>query len=415
MKGNAIIGQFGGPTSVINSSLCGLIQEGLKSKKIERILGMRYGIQGFMKDEIFNLGKEDPQVIEGLRRTPSSALGSCRYILKDDDFPLIIKQLEKYNIRYFFLIGGNGSMDTIRRIEKYCRKNNYKLNGIGIPKTVDNDLCGTDHAPGFASAARYVCLSVQQAGRHARDMQQVDKYVILQTVGRNTGWLAASAALAKKSESDAPHLIYMPERPLSRERFIAEVKECIKINGWVSIICGEGILWEDRTPVASLQAQNNFSDDIEFGAMGGGSAALNLHKIINQETNYRGEFQITESLSMCAIDRASKIDLQEAYACGVKAIQLAEEGISGVMVSIHRISSSPYQMELKKVPFDEVALCTKPMDDKYINSQGNFVTDEYIKYIRPLVGELPRYSELRFDKNDCYFHKKDYIPYYSNY
>ena len=398
MKGNAIIGQFGGPTSVINSSLCGLIQEGLKSKKVEKILGMRFGIQGFMQDEIFDLGKEDFQVIEGLRQTPSSALGSCRYTLKDKDFPLIIKQLKKYNIRYFFLIGGNGSMDTIRRVEEYCQKNNYKLNGIGIPKTVDNDLCGTDHAPGFASAARYVCLSVQQAGRLARDMQRVDKYVILQTVGRNTGWLAASAALVKKTESDAPHLIYIPERPLSRERFISEVKECINKNRWVSIVCGEGIFWEDGTPVASLQTQNNFSN-IEFGAMGGGSAALTLHKIINQETKYRGEFQITESLSMCAIDRASKIDLEEAYSCGVKAIQLAEEGLSGVMVSLHRISSSPYKVELKTVSLNEVALHTKPMDDKYINDQGNFVTNEYIKYIQPLVGELPRYSELNFIKS----------------
>ncbi len=398
MKGNAIIGQFGGPTSVINSSLCGLIQEGLKSKKIDKVLGMRYGIQGFMNDDVIDLGKEAPQIIEGLRQTPSSALGSCRYILKDEDFPIIMKQLKKYKIGYFFLIGGNGSMDTIRRIEKYCRKNNYKLSGIGIPKTVDNDLCGTDHAPGFASAARYVCLSVQQAGRLARDMQSVDKYVILQTVGRDTGWLAASAALAKKRESDAPHLIYIPERPLSKKRFISEVKECIKKYGWVSIICGEGILWEDGTPVASLQTQNNLSN-IEFGAMGGGSAALTLHKIINQETKYRGEFQITESLSMCAIDRASKIDLEEAYSCGVKAIQLAEEGLSGIMVSLHRISSSPYQVELRSVSLDEVALHTKLMDDKYINAQGNFVTDEYIKYIKPLVGKLPCYSELNFIKH----------------
>jgi len=399
MKGNAIIGQFGGPTSVINSSLCGLVQEGLKSKKIKNVLGMRYGIQGFMKDEIFNLGKEAPQVIEELRQTPSSALGSCRYILKDEDFPIIMEQLKKYNIYYFFLIGGNGSMDTIRRIEKYCRKNNYKLNGIGIPKTVDNDLCGTDHAPGFPSAARYVCLSVQQAGQLARDMQQVDKYVILQTVGRGTGWLAASAALAKKNESDAPHLIYMPERPLSKERFISDVKECIRKIGWVFIICGEGIRWEDGTLVADIQVPDD-SRNIEFGAMGGGSAALNLHKIINLETKYRGEFQITESLSMCAIDRASKVDLQEAYDCGVKAIQLAEEGISDVMVSINRISSSPYQVELKTVSLEEVALNTKLMDSKYINNQGNFVTDEYIKYIKPLIGELPNYSELEFIKSE---------------
>ena len=395
MKGNAIIGQFGGPTSVINSSLCSLIQEGLKSEKINKVLGMKYGIIGFMRDEIVDLEKEDHRVIEGLRRTPSAALGSCRYILKQEDFPLIIKQLKKYNIRYFFLIGGNGSMEVLRQIEKYCKKNNYKLNAIGIPKTVDNDLCGTDHAPGFASAARYVCLSVQQAGRLARDMQSVDKYVVLQTVGRNTGWLAASAALAKKKASDAPHLIYIPERPISRKRFISDIKECIKKYGWVSMVCGEGLLWEDRSFVASLQIQDDFSD-MEFGAMGGGSAALNLHKLIHKETNYRGEFQITESLSMCAIDRASRIDLEEAHACGVKAIKLAEEDVSGMMVSLHRISSSPYKIALSTVPLDKVALNIKPMDDKYINVQGNFVTDAYIDYIKPLVGEIPEYSELKY-------------------
>lgn len=397
-KGNAIIGQSGGPTSVINSSLCGLIQKGLKSEKIERVLGMRFGIQGFMNDEVINLGKEDPQVIKELRQMPSSALGSCRYSLKYEDFSVIMKQLKKYNIRYFFLIGGNDTMDTINRIEKYCREDNYELRAIGVPKTVDNDLCGTDHTPGFASAARYVNISVQQSGRLAGDMQQVDKYVIFQTIGRDTGWLAASAALVKKSESDAPHLIYIPERPLSKEKYISDVKKCIEKNGWVSIVCGEGIRWEDGTLVASSQAQDEFSN-IEFGATGGASAALNLHRLINQETKYRGEFQITESLSMCAIDRASKVDLEEAYACGVKAIQLAEKGISGVMISIHRVNSSPYQVELKTVSLDEVALHTRPIDDKYINDQGNFVTDEYIKYIKPLVGELPSYSELNFIKN----------------
>jgi 6-phosphofructokinase 1 len=229
-------------------------------------------------------------------------------------------------------------------------------------------------------------------------MQQVDKYVILQTVGRDTGWLPASAVLAKKRESDAPHLIYIPERPLSRKRFISDIKKCIEKNGWVSIVCGEGIRWEDGTLVASTQAQDEFLN-IEFGAMGGVSAALNLHRLINQETKYRGEFQITESLSMCAIDRASKVDLEEAYDCGVKAIQLAEKGISGVMISIHRINSSPYQFELKTVLLDEVALHTRPIDDKYINDQGNFVADEYIKYIKPLVGKLPTYGELNFIKH----------------
>lgn len=397
MKRNAIIGQLGGPTAVINSSLCGLIQEGQKSKKIKHLLGMRDGIIGFMRDKIIDLGKEDTKVIQALCRTPSSILGSCRYILQKKDFPLILRQLRKYDIGYLFLIGGNGTMKINQQIEQYCKKKGYPICVIGIPKTVDNDLCGTDHAPGFASAARYICLSVQQAGRLARDMRSVDKYVILQTVGRNTGWLAASSALAKKKEVDAPHLIYIPERPLSRERFLSDVKQCIKKYGWVSIVCGEGILWEDKSFVASLTLNNDHTD-FEFGAMGGGSAALNLHKLIHKETNYRGEFQITESLSMCAIDRASKVDLEEAYACGVKAIKLVEEGTSGVMVSIHRISSSPYRIELSTVPLEKVALKIKPMDNKYINDQGNFVTEEYIKYLKPIVGKLPNYSELNYIK-----------------
>jgi len=397
MKKNAIIGQFGGPTSVINSSLCGLIQEGLKSNRLRHILGMRDGIIGFLQDRIVDLGKENSEMIQALRHTPSSILGSCRYILQQGDLPLILRQLQKYDIGYFFLIGGNGTMEINRQISRYCKEKNYPLCVIGIPKTVDNDLCGTDHAPGFASAARYICFSVQQAGRLAHDMQSVDKYVILQTVGRNTGWLAASSALAKKKPEDAPHLIYIPERPLSRERFLSDVRKCIKKYGWVSIVCGEGILWEDQNFVASLHTQNDHLD-IEFGAMGGGSAALNLHKLIHQETDYRGEFQITESLSMCAIDRASKVDLEEAHACGVKAIKLAEEGVSDVMVSISRTHSAPYRIELNTVPLEEVALKIKPMDDQYINAQGNFVTDEYIKYIKPLVGKLPIYTELNFIK-----------------
>lgn len=397
MKRNAVIGQLGGPTSVINSSLCGLIQAGLKSKKINHILGMRDGIIGLLKDEIVDLGREKPEVIQALWHTPGSILGSCRYILKKDDFPLILKHFQKYDIGYVFLIGGNGTMQINKQIEQYCKENNYQVCIIGIPKTVDNDLCGTDHAPGFASAARYICLSVQQAGRLARDMQSVDKYVVFQNVGRNTGWLAASAALAKKKESDAPHLIYIPERPLSRERFLSDVEDCIKKYGWVYIVCGEGIKWKDDRFVASLHAENSHND-FEFGAMGGGSAALNLHKIIHQKTNFRGEFQITESLSMCAIDRASRLDLEEAYACGVKAIKLAEENISGVMVSIIRTNSSPYQVKLSTVPFESIALKIKPMDDNYINSQGNFVTGEYLDYLKPLVGDLSDYSELSYQK-----------------
>ena len=306
----------------------------------------------------------------------------------------MFKQLERYNIGYVFLIGGNGTMEICRQIDQYCKKNSFQIKIIGIPKTVDNDLCKTDHAPGFASAARYICLSVLQGGRLAQDMKSIDKYVVLQTVGKSSGWLAASSAFAKRKETDAPHLIYIPERPLSKEKFLLDVKRCFEKYGWAYIVCGEGIRWTDGSFIASHYSGSDKSDIKEFGAMGGGSAALNLHKIIYQETGHRGEFQITESLSMCAIDRVSKVDIEEAHACGVKAVKLTDEGISGVMVSLVRTSSNPYKIELTTVPFEEVALKVKAMDDKYINLQGNYVTEEYIKYLKPLIGKIPRYCEI---------------------
>ncbi len=355
---------------------------------------MQYGIEGFMNDEIIDLGKQKSSIIEGLRKTPSSALGSCRHKVKEEDFPKILAQLKKYDIHYFFLIGGNDTMDTIHRVEEYCRKVNYEITGIGLPKTVDNDLFGTDHTPGYASAGRYAALSVQQAGRLACDMQRVDKFVILQTVGREAGWLAAASALAKKEEQDAPHIIYMPERRLNINKVLADVKNCIKNYGWVSIVCGEGILFEDGTPVSASLTKDKFSNT-EFGAMGGTGAALNLHKIIAAETGYRGEFQITESLPMCAIDRASVVDLKEAYECGVKAIALANKGLTGVMVSIKRLSSTPYKVEYVTVPLKEVAVKAKPMESKYISADGNFVTKEFINYAAPLIGGLNCFSVLK--------------------
>lgn len=393
MKGNVLVGQSGGPTSVINSSLCGVVTGALTSSEMPAVYGMRYGIEGFMQGEMVYFNDIKKDIIEGLRQTPGSALGSSRYKLKDDDLPMIRDLLEKHHIRYLFLIGGNDTMDTIHRIEAYCAGTGYELRGIGVPKTVDNDLYGTDHTPGFASAARYMALSVQQAGRLAGDMQRVDRFVVFQTIGRDAGWLAAASALAKQREQDAPHLVYMPERPLDRGRVLADAIGTIEKYGWCFIVIGEGVTWQDGTPVSASSARDNFSN-IEFGAMGGASAALNLHSLLAAETGYRGEFQVTESLPMCAIDRASSIDLEEAYACGEEAVKLALEGTSGVMVSIERVSSSPYGVRYGHVPLKEVAVRAKPMPDSYINPEGNHVTGEFIEYASPLVGSFATYSIL---------------------
>ncbi|HLP71567.1 MAG TPA: 6-phosphofructokinase [Bacteroidales bacterium] len=392
-KGNALIGQSGGPTSVINSSLSGVIEAAQSSKSIGDIYGMHYGIEGLMKEWLYDLGKQSKKVIEGLRRTPSSALGSSRHKVQEKDLPLILEVLKKYDIRYFFLIGGNDTMDTVHRVEEYCRANKYDLTGVGIPKTVDNDLFGTDHTPGFPSAAKSNILNVMQAGILARDMQKVDQFVIYQTIGRDAGWLAAATALARKDEDDAPHLIYAPEFKFSREKFLADVDSCYKKYGWVSVVCGEGLKYEDGTPVSAATKKDKFNN-IEFGAMGGSSVGLNLHRIIADEFGFRGEFQITESLIMSDFVRASDTDLDEAYKCGAEAVRLAENGESGVMVAINRISDKPYKINFGKAPLKEVAVSAKPMPLEYFNKEGNYVSEKFFNYIKPLVGEIPDFVRL---------------------
>jgi ATP-dependent phosphofructokinase / diphosphate-dependent phosphofructokinase len=392
-KGNAIVGQSGGPTSVINASLAGVIDAARAFDGIDHILGMRYGIEGFVAEKIIDLGRESAEVVGSLKTTPSSALGSCRHKLTDEDFPRILELIRKHDIRYFFLIGGNDSMDTIQRVEAYVRRHGHEMTGIGVPKTVDNDLFGTDHTPGFASAARYMALSVLQAGVLARDMQKVDQFVVFQAIGREAGWLAAATALAKNQKSDAPHILCLPERPFVNEVFLAKVKSCYDQCGYVSVVCGEGITYQDGRPVSASQTSDKFNN-VEFGAMGGASIAMVLHRMISDEFGWRGEFQVTESLPMCAADRAVPLDIEEAYMCGQAAIDLARQGQTGRMVTLERTSNAPYQCTTGTASLADVAVQAKPMPDEYIDAEGSFVTDAFLDYVRPLVGELPRYGRL---------------------
>ena len=396
-KGNVIIAQSGGPTSVINASLAGVVEACRDVAEVTGVYGMRWGIEGFLAGQVVNLAAESKAAIRALRHTPSSALGSSRHKVKDADLPIILERLRAFDITALFMIGGNDTMDTIHRITAHAAGEGCPLTGIGIPKTVDNDLYGTDHTPGYPSAARYTALSVQAAGVLARDMQKVDQYVIYQSIGRDAGWLAASAALARLDESDAPHLIYMPERIFDDERFLADVEEAHRRYGYVSIVCGEGIKRADGTPVSASQTRDKFAN-IEYGAMGGTSAALNLHRLIHGRFGWRGEFQITESLPMSAIDRATKADLEEAYLCGQTAVQLAREGQTGVMVTLERTGNDPYACTTGTAPLAEVAARAKPMGDEMINPAGNFPTAAFLDYARPLVGELPRFARLKYKR-----------------
>ncbi|MGN0910400.1 MAG: diphosphate--fructose-6-phosphate 1-phosphotransferase [Thermoguttaceae bacterium] len=415
LQGNAIVGQSGGPTSVINSSLCGVVQgcfelgQKYPDSKIDKVFGMQYGVEGFMQDKLIDFSTIDPAVVEGLKSTPGSALGSCRHKVQEADFPIILEQLKKYNIRYYFLAGGNDTMDTICRVEKYCKAQGYELRGLGVPKTVDNDLFATDHTPGFGSAARYVALSVKQAGVLARDMKKVDQFVVFQTIGRDAGWLPAAAALAKKDPEDAPHIILVPEIPFDFDRFIARAQEVLDTHGFVSVVCGEGIRDKNGVVVSSLDAYgkeikkektvDKFGNQ-ELGAMAGTSVAVALHQMLSKNLKKadggacRGEFQVTESLPMCGADRTTALDVQEAWNCGRRAVELALEGKSGVMVTMDRVSNDPYKIEYKTAPLDAVAVEAKPMPLEYVDADKLFVTDACVEYLRPLVGELPNYVKL---------------------
>ncbi|MBS0204960.1 MAG: diphosphate--fructose-6-phosphate 1-phosphotransferase [Planctomycetes bacterium] len=394
-RGNVLIGQSGGPTSVINSSLAGVIDGATKTRGIGRVFGMRFGIEGVLNDYLVDLGSESAAIRTGLRSTPGSALGSSRLKLKDEHFPTVLKQLKKYDIRHYFMIGGNDTMDTIHRVTKYANENGHEMIGVGVPKTVDNDLHGTDHTPGYPSAARYMALSVLQAGLLARDMQKVDQFVIFQSVGRSAGWLPAATALARTSELTAPHVLLLPERPFNRDAFLQAVAAAHKKHGFASIVCGEGLTNPDGTPVSVSQTRDKFGN-VEFGAMGGTSAAMMLHRIIADEFGWRGEFQVTESLPMCAADRGTKLDFDEAFACGRQAVKLAAKGEGGVMVTMQRTNrpGQPYAIEFGTIPLSEVANHERPMPDKYITKDGFGVTRAFIDYATPLVGPLPSYASL---------------------
>jgi 6-phosphofructokinase len=395
LKGNAIIGQSGGPTSVINASLAGVVDAASTSKAIKRVFGMRFGIEGVLQNFLLDLGAESQETLNGLKTTPSSALGSTRLKLQDEHFESILKQLKKFDIRYFFMIGGNDTMDTIHRVVEYAQHSGYDMIGVGVSKTVDNDLFGTDHTPGYPSAARYVAMSVLQGGLLSRDMQRVDQYVIFQTVGRSAGWLPGAAACAKRSEADPPHIILMPEVPFEKDRFLSAVEKTQKRYGFCSVVCGEGIAHADGTPVSASQTLDKFGN-VEFGAMGGTSAAMMLHRMIQDAFSWRGEFQVTESLQMCAADRAVKLDIREAYGCGREAVRLAVKGVDGVMVTITRKSKKgePYKSGFGTIELGKVANEERPVPKKFIRKDGLFVTSQFLDYVRPLIGELPFYSSL---------------------
>ena len=392
LKGNLIVGQSGGPTAVINNSLCGVIQEAQKHREIENIYGMVHGIQGLLKKDIIDLGRQKPEIIEGLKTTPSAALGSCRYKLSEDEYGKIVGIFKKYNIRYFIYNGGNDSMDTAHKVGELAGKEAYELRCMGVPKTVDNDLGFTDHCPGYGSVARWNAMATKDAGRDTEAIGIVDNVKIIETMGRNTGWITASTALAKDSDESAPHLIYLPERVFDEESFLADVDAVFSRLGYCLITVCEGLKDKDGK---YLTASDRSIDTDKFGHRQLGGVADYLCSVIAENLNIKARFDKPGTVQRMSSLCASETDREEAYMAGATAVKQAVEGNAGYMVTLVREANEPYKCTTGLVALSEVANVEKKVPDEFINDAGNFVTDKFIEYALPLIGSpLPEYVRL---------------------
>jgi 6-phosphofructokinase 1 len=391
-KPNAIVAQSGGPTTVINSSACGVIQEAKKSGKIGCVIGAVNGILGILKEELFNLSAERSETIEALKQTPAAAFGSCRYKLKSlqdsrADFDRVLDVFKAHSIHFFFYAGGNDSMDTADKVNKLAADANYELVCIGIPKTVDNDLAFTDHCPGYPSVAKYVATCAMEAGRDTEALYTADTCTILEVMGRNAGWIAAATGLAHRTAEDAPHLVYLPEAAFSFDKLVSDVQEVLKEFGRVFIVAGEG-LKDDKGQYVTADS-GAFSKD-SFGHVQLGGVADMLKAVIEKEVKIKARFNKLGTNQRSAMHFASLTDVKEAYMCGKMAVQYALKGVNGKMVTLVREKGRQYKCTTGLAELRDVANGEKKVPREFINEKGNHITKAMRDYLRPLVqGEAP--------------------------
>lgn len=400
---NCLIAQSGGPTSVINASVVGLVEENLKKKIFDNVYGGLNGIEGVLQKNIINLSKMDKNQLAVFKHTPSSGLGSCRYKLKDfktdeTDYLKLINILNSLDIKAFFYIGGNDSMDTTAKLSAFAKENNIDIQFIGIPKTIDNDLVYTDHTPGFGSAAKFIATSALEA--YLDSTVYINNGIfILETMGRDTGWLAASTALASIDGKQVADFIYLPETIFSTNEFIKDVKEKFKEKNYVFIVVSEGIKNENGAFLGSMG--NSSSDHDNFGhAQLGGVCSYLKSIIINSGITNRVKTLELGILQRCALHCSSKTDFEEASMVGKAALQYAAEGYTGCMVGIKRNSNAPYNSIPFLVEANKVANQIKYFPNNWINNKGNNITKEALSYLKPLIS---KFTEINFN---------DYLPKY---
>ncbi|OGF47400.1 MAG: hypothetical protein A2231_03370 [Candidatus Firestonebacteria bacterium RIFOXYA2_FULL_40_8] len=393
LKGNALFAQSGGPTAVINSSISGAIQEAAKHKDITAMYGSINGILGVLNENMIDLNKESKRNIELLRVTPSSALGSSRHKLKnEEDFEKLLKVLQAHDIRYFFVAGGNDSMDTANKVHKLAVAKKYELRVMGLPKTVDNDLAVTDHCPGYGSVSRWLAMAVRDAGLDTEAIYTSDTIKVVETMGRNAGWITASTALARLKEKDAPHIVLLPEVPFNQDKFLSALDKVYKKLGYAVITCCEGLKDEKGEYLTSSKRS---IDTDKFGHKQLGGVGETLVSIIADNMKIKARCDKPGTIQRVSGMAQSKVDQEEAFISGAMAVKHGIEGKSGMMVTLVRDSENPYKCSTGLSDLDNIANKERKVPAEFISADGMYVTDKFLQYVTPLIGgPLPEYARL---------------------
>ena len=395
LRGNALIGQSGGPTAVINQSLVGIVQSALRAEAIHNVYGARHGVQGILSEDLIDLGQEDATTLERIAATPAAALGSVRKKPTREECERILAVLRAHDVRYFFYIGGNDSAETAHIVEELAREAGYEMRLFHVPKTIDNDLRVTDHCPGFGSAARFVACAVMGDNLDNRSLPGIKLDVVM---GRHAGFLTAATALARIHEGDGPHLIYLPEVDFSMERFLEDVSRVYGQRGRCVVTLSEGIHDSQGRLVLQSVLQSKESDshgNVQLSGSGalGDLLADQVKQALGPRTRVRAD--TFGYLQRSFPGFASEVDALEARAVGEQAVQAATSGDheSGSL-AIRRLEQDAYAVEYFVTPLDTVARVTKRFDPEWIHPDGNGVTERWLEYVRPLAGELPPVGRL---------------------
>ena len=404
MKKNAFYAQSGGVTAVINASACGVIQTAKKMEQIDKVYAGRNGIIGALREELIDTSLETDETIAALKHTPSGAFGSCRYKLKSlednrAEYERLIEVFRAHNIGYFFYNGGGDSADTCLKVSQLSEQMGFPIQAIHIPKTVDNDLPVTDNCPGFGSVAKYIAVSTREASFDVASMcESSTKVFIVEVMGRHAGWIAAAGGLAADEENDIPLIILFPEVTFDQEAFLTQVQEKVQQHGYVSVVVSEGV----RTPDGKFLSDTGLKDAFGHAQLGG--CAQEIASIIRAELGLKYHYAIADYLQRAARHLSSKSDVDQAYAVGKAAVEAAAEGKTGIMMTIDRISTEPYEWIVGETPLDGVANVEKMMPESFISEDGFGITQACRDYLLPLIeGEdypeykngMPRYTRIK--------------------